>query len=231
MRKSPGERCLLNSLPRREISRRILTTTLFLAGALTVGGLAGLAMRDAERAVESAASARRCARDRLSGRDHGVDSLDVSRVLLHSLRRSGRRSARSCRAQSRCRLAGDAATCAPRARPRRPVRKDAGLKSPAAGPQLAEEEDESAPLPPPRPSEFGLRVHVPRRRLSALSRPGDPRRAQDGLRAGAGGGQPLLLREGLRSAAADRQGAGLCGAGDGAVRRPALPDAQSDVRL
>ncbi|CAN2534359.1 hypothetical+protein [Methylocapsa aurea] len=160
MRKSPGERCLLNSLPRREISRRILTTTLFLAGALTVGGLAGLAMRDAERVVEL---------PRPTAAALEIDSPAETTATLAATSHESFTIPFGV-------LVGDLrAHAAPRAvvasletpqpallvAPTPAVRKDAGLEPPAAGPQLAEEEDGSAPLPPPRPSEFGLRVHVP----------------------------------------------------------------------
>ncbi|WP_246721995.1 DUF2778 domain-containing protein [Methylosinus sp. H3A] len=148
---------MLNSLLRREISRRILTTTLFLAGALTVGGLAGLAMRNAERAAE-APSPPVAAIEIDSPAETTASTASPSfaipfGVLVGDLR---------AHAAPKAVVASlETPQPAPVVAPPPPARKDVGLEPATAARQIAEEEDESAPLPPPRPSEFGLRVHAP----------------------------------------------------------------------
>ncbi len=160
MRKNPGERCLLNSLLRRETSRRILISTLFVAGALAVGGLTGLAMRRAEIVVEAPPATAALEVDSPTETTASIEAPSFSipfGVLVGDLRAHAapERAAPKTVVAS---LEAPQLSSRPSSieAPVPPARKDAGL-----GPQTAEEEEESAPLPPPRPSEFGLGVRPP----------------------------------------------------------------------
>lgn len=156
MRKNPGERSLLNSWSRRDISRQILIASLFLAGALTVGGLTGVALRSAEVVVETprpvaAAPAVDAATETTASIKSPSFSIPFG-VLVGDLRSHAASKAVVASLEAP-RLQAEPA---PVAIPLPPARKDAGLAQ-----QTAEEEGESAPLPPPRPSEFGLGVRAP----------------------------------------------------------------------
>ncbi|WP_051949350.1 DUF2778 domain-containing protein [Methylosinus sp. PW1] len=143
-------------MPRREISRRILFSTLFLAGALTVGGLAGLAMRSAEQKPEPSAAAALTI-DSPEETTASIESPSFSipfGVLVGDLRSHA--APKTVVAALEAPQSLPTPPLAPVAAPTPPARKDAGLEQ-----QVAEAEEDSAPLPPPRPSEFGLRVHLP----------------------------------------------------------------------
>ncbi|WP_246728885.1 DUF2778 domain-containing protein [Methylosinus sp. RM1] len=137
---------MLNSLSRREISRRLLISTLFVAGALTVGGLAGLAMRSAEETAAPSAAAFEIDSPAETTASIEAPSFSIPfGVLVGDLRSH----------------VAPKTVVAALETPHSSPSPLAATPAPPAAQRIAEEEADSAPLPPPRPSEFGLRVHMP----------------------------------------------------------------------